>query len=151
MVGSKETLAIISRREFMIMQRRASFKQFNLFHPSSSTVYVLIFVFLIIFLNGCTYSKYGRADITVFSIKSPEGLVGLTKSEIIDKLGLPEGGIIDEKGTEYWEYNNTNNFFLLIAGRGEHKSLVLTLHNNIVDSVRLVKKGSTVGLLTGGM
>ncbi len=89
--------------------------------------------------------------MTSFRIKAPEGLVGLAKSQIIDKLGLPEGGITDEKGTEYWEYNNTSGYYILLFGKGEQKSLILQIKDNIVTSAYLIEKGASFNVLTGGM
>jgi len=102
-------------------------------------------------LNGCAFSKFGKADVTPFSIKAPEGLTGLTKSQIIDKLGLPDGGISDEKGTEYWEYSNTNSYYVILFGKGEDKSLVLKIEDNVVISTYLVEKGASSNFLTGGI
>ena len=106
---------------------------------------------MILFLSSCAFSKYGKADVTAFEIKAPEGLVGLSKSEIIDRLGPPEGGISDEKGAEYWVYNNMNSHFLFIYGKGLHKTMLLKLEDNTVIDVRLIEKGSSFGFLTGGM
>ncbi len=109
------------------------------------------FCSMILFPSSCSFTKYGKADVTVFEIKAPEGLVGLSKSEIIDRLGLPEGGITDEKGSEYWAYNNMNQHFFVIYGKGLHKTLILKLENNTVTNVRLIEKGSSFGFMTGGM
>lgn len=102
-------------------------------------------------LSGCAFNRFGKADVTPYRIKAPEGLIGLTKSQIIDRLGLPEGGIIDEKGTEYWEYNNMNSYYIVLFGQGAHKNLLLQIKDDIVTSIRLIEKGDSFNLLTGGM
>lgn len=109
------------------------------------------FCSMILFLSSCAFSKYGKANVTTFRIKAPEGLVGLSKSEIIDRLGLPEGGITDEKGAEYWAYNNMNQYFIVLYGKGVHKTLILKLEDNTVTNVRLIEKGSSFGFMAGGM
>jgi len=109
------------------------------------------FCSMILFLSSCAFSKYGKADVTAFKIKAPEGLVGLSKSEIIDRLGLPEGGITDEKGAEYWAYNNMNQYFIVLYGKGVHKTLILKLEDNTVTNVRLIEKGSSFSFMAGGM
>ncbi len=77
--------------------------------------------------------------------------IGLSKSEIIDRLGLPEGGITDEKGAEYWAYNNMNQYFIVLYGKGVHKTLILKLEDNTVTNVRLIEKGGSFGFMAGGM
>jgi len=62
--------------------------------------------------------------LTPFRIKALEGLIGLIKSQIIDRLGLLEGGITDQKATEYQEYNNTNYCYILQFGKCPHKNLI---------------------------
>ncbi len=85
----------------MVQQRRTDIKQRGYFPLPLSIIYSLFLLFVIVSLNSCGFSSFGKADVTPFRIKAPEGLVGLAKSQIINKLGLPEGGITDEKGTEY--------------------------------------------------
>lgn len=114
-------------------------------------VSVSFFCSTILFLGSCSFSKYGKADVTAFEIKTPEGLVGLSKSEVIDRLGLPEGGAIDENGAEYWAYNNMNQYFVILFGKGLHKTLILKLENNTVTNVRLIEKGSSFSFMAGGM
>jgi hypothetical protein len=102
-------------------------------------------------MSSCAFRRFGKADVTPFKIEAPEGLIGLSKSKIIDRLGLPEGRIIDEKWAEYWAYNNLNNYFIVLYGHGTHKTLILKLEDNIVTNVRLIEKGTSSGFLIGGM
>ena len=44
---------------------------------------VLSFMWIVIFVQGCSLKKTGKADVTYFSIEASEGLVGLPKSEIV--------------------------------------------------------------------
>jgi len=106
---------------------------------------------MILFLSSCAFSKYGKADVTVFKIKAPEGLVGLSKSEIIDRLGLPEGGVSDENGAEYWAYNNMNQYFVILYGEGQQKTLILKIEDNTVTNVRLIEKGSSFSFMALGL
>ena len=126
-------------------------KKWDYFSLILRFVSVSFFCSMTLFLSSCSFSKYGKADVTTFKIKAPEGLVGLSKSEIIDRLGLPEGGITDEKGTEYWAYNNMNQYFVVLYGRGVHKTLILKLEDNTVTNVRLIEKGSSFSFIAGGM
>ena len=109
------------------------------------------FCSMILFLSSCAFSKYGKADVTVFKIKAPEGLVGLSKSEIIDRLGIPEGGVIDENGAEYWAYNNMNQYFVILYGKGQQKTLILKIEDNTVTNIRLIEKGRSSSFIAGGM
>jgi hypothetical protein len=112
---------------------------------------VFFFLWNILLLSGCSFSRFGRADVTFFKIEAPAGLVGLTKSQIIEKIGPPEGAIADEKGAEYWEYNNPNNYYIVLFGRGGHKNLLLKIENNVVVSSYLIEKGASFNILSGGM
>ena len=134
------------------MQRvRNSVRRCYCLYKALRIFFVLFSCLTIAFLNSCAFSKIGKADVTSFEIKIPEGLTGLSKSEIIDRLGLPEGRIIDEKFNEYWAYNNQNRYFIVLFGQGTYKTLILKLEDNIVTNVRLIEKGASFGFLTGGM
>ena len=126
-------------------------KQWDYFSWILRVVSASFFCSMILFLSSCAFSEYGKADVTAFKIKAPEGLVGLSKSEIIDRLGPPEGGVIDENGAEYWAYNNMNQHYIVLYGRGEHKTLILKIEDNTVTNVRLIEKGSSFSFLAGGM
>ncbi len=112
---------------------------------------ILLASFIMVLAGGCAYSRFGRADVTPFHIRIPAGLVGLTKSQVIDRFGLPEGAVADENGVEYWEYNNLSNYYFLVFGKGVQKNLILQIEKNVVKSVRLVSKGGSVSFATGGM
>ncbi|MHC4538045.1 MAG: hypothetical protein ACYS6K_29300, partial [Planctomycetota bacterium] len=106
-----------------MQQVRNSIKRCYCLYKTLRIFFVLLSCLTIALLNSCAFSKIGKADVTPFEIKVPEGLTGLSKSEIIDRLGLPEGRIIDEKWNEYWAYNNINRYFIVLFGQGTHKTL----------------------------
>ncbi len=134
-----------------MQQVRNSIKKCCWLYKTLRIFFVLFSCLTILFLSGCAFRKFGKADVTPFKIEAPKGLIGLSKSEIIDRLGLPEGRIIDEKWAEYWAYNNLNHYFIILYGQGTHKTLILKLEDNIVTNVRLIEKGTSSGFLTGGM
>lgn len=132
-------------------QKRACISQWLYFCSFLCSICVSLFLLVIPFLSGCAFSTLGKADVTPFRIKAPEGLVGLSKSQIIDRLGLPEGVIADENGVEYWAYNNTNQYYIVVYGQGGYKMLILKMEDNAVTAVRLINKGASTNILAGGM
>jgi hypothetical protein len=111
----------------------------------SAIVYIAtLLIFCVgIFLNGCTLKRSGKADVTYFSIKASEGLVGLTKSEVIEKMGLPDGTVTDERNIEYWTYVNERLYHFLLLGRGRKRNLILQFNENLVTTVDLQDAGAS--------
>ncbi len=111
-----------------------------------SIICVLFFLLIIIFFNGCVLRKSGKAEVSYFEIEASEELIGLTKSEVIDRLGLADGTITDEKGVEYWVYKNERGYHFIVFGRSKKKDLILQFDDNNVKSVHLMDEGSSISL-----
>ena len=111
---------------------------------SLSIVCALSFLCVILFFNGCMLRKSGKADVSYFKIEASEELIGLTKSEVIDRLGLADGTITDEKGIEYWVYKNERGYHFIVFGRSKKKNLILQFDDNNVKSVHLLDEGSSI-------
>ena len=111
-----------------------------------SIICVLFFLLIIIFFNGCMLRKSGKAEVSYFKIEASEELIGLTKSEVIDRLGLADGTITDEKGVEYWVYKNERGYHFIVFGRSKKKDLILQFDDNNVKSVHLMDEGSSISL-----
>ena len=109
------------------------------------TIYkaILLFFCLTILLSGCILKRSGGADGTYFNSEASEELVGLTKSEVIEKLGLPEETVTDERNLEYWTYKNERLNHFLLFGRGRERNLILEFNECIVTAVHLQDTGSS--------
>lgn len=112
---------------------------------------MLLSVSVFVLAGGCTFNSQGRdKDVGYFSIKEPRDLVGLKKGELITRLGLPDRSVTDELGREYWQYSNSNKYYILVFGRGKQKHLLIRIANGVVDAVSLIGKGDSMDMLTVG-
>ena len=103
----------------------------------------LLFLGVTISLSGCILKRSGGADGNYFDSEASEELVGLTKSEAIERLGLPEETVIDEKNLEYWAYKNERLNHFLLFGRGRERNLILEFTECVVTAVHLQDTGSS--------
>lgn len=119
--------------------------------PSRRALRLIGALALITPLAACTFNSEGRSkDVSAFSISKPDDLVGLKKGDLISKMGLPAATIHDEKGREYWQYNNASRYYILMFGQKESKNLLVRFANDAVDEVFLVDKGSGTDVFTVG-
>ena len=103
----------------------------------------LLFLCVTISLGGCILKRSGGADGSYFNSEVSEELVGLTKSEVIERLGLPDITVTDERNLEYWTYRNERLNHFILFGRGRERSLILEFNENIVTEVHLQDSGSS--------
>ena len=103
----------------------------------------LLFLCIIICLSGCILKRSGGADGSYFNSEASEELVGLTKSEVKERLGLPDVTVTDERNLEYWTYRNERLNHFILFGRGRERSLILEFNENIVTAVHLQDSGSS--------
>ena len=103
----------------------------------------LLFLCVTISLSGCILKRSGGADGNYFNSEASEELVGLTKSEVIERLGLPDETVTDERNLEYWTYKNERLRHFLLLGRGKERNLILEFNENIVTVVHLQDSGSS--------
>ena len=103
----------------------------------------LLFFCITIFLSGCILKRSGRADVTYFIEEASKELVGLTKSEVIEKIGVPDETVTDERNLEYWTYKNERLFHFILFGRGRERSLILEIGETQVTTVHLQDAGSS--------
>ena len=103
----------------------------------------LLFLCVTISLGGCILKRSGGADGPYFNSEASEELVGLTKSEVIERLGLPDVTVTDERNLEYWTYRNERLNHFILFGRGRERSLILEFNENIVTAVHLQDSGSS--------
>ena len=125
-------------------QKKTDVGLWNYFSLSLSIVCALSFLCVMLFFNGCVLRKSGKAEVSYFKIEASEELIGLTKSEVIDRLGLADGTITDEKGVEYWVYKNERGYHFIVFGRSKKKNLILQFDDNNVRSVHLMDEGSSI-------
>ena len=108
------------------------------------TIFMAILLFFCItILSGCILKRSGGADGAYFNRDASEELVGLTKSEVIEKLGLPDKTVIDERNLEYWTYRNERLSHFLLFGRGRERNLILEFNECTVAAVHLQDTGSS--------
>jgi hypothetical protein len=103
----------------------------------------LLFFCITISISGCILKRSGGTDGTYFNREASEELVGLAKSEVIEKLGLPDETVTDERNLEYWTYRNEKLRHFLLFGRGREKNLILEFNECIVTAVHLQDTGSS--------
>lgn len=87
--------------------------------------------------------RSGGANGAYFNSEASEELVGLTKSEVIEKLGLPDETVTDERNREYWTYKNERLNHFLLFGRGKERNVILEFNECIVTAVHLRDTGSS--------
>ena len=127
-------------------------KFFNLISLKLLGVVFLTLLFVFPMSYGCTLKRYGNPEnVTYFKITEPQGLVGLKKSQIIERLGVPEKQLVDENGDEYWRYENEQYYFIIAVGEGKQKDLVLRIRNNTVTESRLIETSKTFELKPLGL
>ncbi|MBW2492177.1 MAG: hypothetical protein JRE65_13630, partial [Deltaproteobacteria bacterium] len=95
----------------------------------------LLFLCVTILLSGCILKRSGGADRNYFNSEASEELVGLTKSEVIEKLGLPDITVTDERNLEYWTYRNEQLNHFILLGRGKERNLILEFNECLVTAV----------------
>ena len=103
----------------------------------------LLFLCVTISFSGCILKRSGGADGNYFNSQASEELVGLTKSEVIERLGLPDLTVTDERNLEYWTYKNERLNHFILFGRGKEKNLILEFNECIVTEVHLQDTGSS--------
>ena len=87
------------------MQKRRYFNtESGVFSSLLGITFLICLLWITSFLSGCALLEYGTADVTPFSIEEPSGLVGLKKSQVINRLGLSQGRIVDEQGMSILRY-----------------------------------------------
>lgn len=69
--------------------------------------------------------------------------MGLTKSEVIERLDLPDVTVTDERNLEYWTYKNEWLRHFVLLGRGRERNLILEFNESIVTAVHLQDTGSS--------
>jgi hypothetical protein len=103
----------------------------------------LLFLCVTISLSGCILKRSGGADGNYFNSEASEELVELTKSEVIERLGLPDVTVTDERNLEYWTYKNERLNHFLFFGRGRERNLILEFNECTVTAVHLQDTGSS--------
>ena len=91
----------------------------------------LLFLCITISLSGCILKRSGGADGNYFNSEGSEELVGLTKSEVIEKIGLPDITVTDERNLEYWNYRNERLNHFILFGRGRERDLILEFNTTL--------------------
>ena len=71
----------------------------------------IVLFFVTIWVSGCAFGSYGKADVGSFDIHVPSGLIGQSKMDVVKQLGVPNSNI-NVNGTDYWRYNNKGGFFI---------------------------------------
>lgn len=95
-------------------------------------------------MSLCNSWFSGGVDGSYFNSEASEELVGLTKSEVIEKLGLPDETVTDERNLENWTYRNERLRHFLLFGRGKERNLTLEFNECIVAAVHLQDAGSSL-------
>lgn len=110
-----------------------------------------VLILAVVPLMCCAVGEFGKANVSAFNIDMPSGLDGQSKSSIMKTLGDPDYVLIED-GTEYWGYRNHNGWFLYLYyvsfGQTEAKDLILEFQGEVVHTVYLIDKGSSIGILT---
>lgn len=96
-------------------------------------------------LGGCAFGHFGKADVTWQQIKAPANLLGMTKTNVIKSLGVPDVSYMSGN-SEIMAYHNNRGFYILLYGETIDQDLVLELKGGKVDNVTLLDKGRAVGI-----
>jgi len=101
--------------------------------------------------SGCATAKFGKAEMTMSSITTPDGLVGQDRASVMKKLGDPDF-VLAEPGMDYWGYKNQVGWYIYlyyISGRKtEVQDLILEFVGDKVKTAYLIEKGSSIGILS---
>ena len=101
--------------------------------------------------GGCATAKFGKAEMTMSSITTPEGLVGQDRVSVMKMLGDPDF-VLAEPGMDYWGYKNQVGWYLYLyyvsGGKTEFKDLILEFAGDKVKTAYLIDKGSSIGILS---
>ena len=113
--------------------------------PFFITFCSLVSLFLVVsFLSGCGLLRSGKGA-RYFSITIPQDLIGLSKGEVIKRLGAPDETLTDKQGSQYFVYQNERGVQFFSIGRRVEESLVLELKDDKVISTNLIETGARFG------
>ncbi|MDY6905937.1 MAG: hypothetical protein SWH61_14770 [Thermodesulfobacteriota bacterium] len=112
----------------------------------------VLLAFFMLAASGCAYGKFGNVpkDILYDEAALTAEFEGRSGEAILDTLGDPDAVLTDGE-MEYWRYRNDKGFFFnyyISFGTTDVRDLILTLENDRVTDVALLKYGSGLGIFS---